>query len=105
MGEKRYNKLVRDKIIEIIEADNKDAGYRIVSGEEYKEYLIVKLQEEVNEFKEEQNIEELADILEVIEGLLDILRIDWDELFEIKQKKKEDRGGFKKGIILKKVIE
>ncbi|MCK8816869.1 nucleoside triphosphate pyrophosphohydrolase [Natroniella sulfidigena] len=100
-----YDKLVRDKIIEIIKADGKEAKYKIAHGEEYKCYLIKKLQEEVDEFKEEEEIEELADILEVIEGLLNVYNLSWDDIFKLKEEKAIKRGQFEEGIILKEVKE
>ena len=44
-----YNKLVRDKIPEIIESNNEEAIYRYLSDNEFKEYLKLKLSEELNE--------------------------------------------------------
>ena len=102
---KKYDKLVRDKIIKIIEKDGKKADYELVEGEEFEKYLVKKLQEEVNEFKEEGEIEEIADILEVIEALLSVNDLDWEDVFELKERKAKKRGKFDKGIILKKVWE
>jgi predicted house-cleaning noncanonical NTP pyrophosphatase (MazG superfamily) len=100
----KYNKLVRDKIIEIIEADGKKAEFQLVKGKELYNYLIQKLQEEVDEFKEDGTAEELTDILELIEAFIGILGLDWEKIFEIKEEKAIKRGKFNKGIILKNVI-
>ena len=61
----KYNKLVRDKIPEIL--DKKGVSYekRIASDEEYKIELVKKLEEEVAEFKEALSSDELADVMEV----------------------------------------
>lgn len=64
-----YNKLVRDRIPEIIEQSGKKAVTRIAGDGEYRQYLREKLQEEVGEFMENGNPEELADILEVVFAL------------------------------------
>ena len=66
---KTYNKLVRDKIPEIIEKDNKKCEIKILNDEEYKKALSLKLVEEANEFLESNNIDELADVLEVIDAI------------------------------------
>ena len=97
-----YNKLVRDKIPEIIKNSSKIPIIHAANDEEYLEKLKEKLQEEVKEFLEEDNIEELADILEVIYALKDF-KFKQEDLEEIREKKKEQRGGFKDKIILEKV--
>ena len=63
---KRYNKLVRDRIPEIIESSGKTCTTEALSPEEYLRMLDVKLDEELAEYHKDQNIEELADLLEVI---------------------------------------
>jgi len=94
-----YNKLVRDKIPEIL--DEKGVSYkrRIASPKEYKAELIKKLGEEVQEFSEAGDPEELADVVEVIEALKQLP--EYSEVEAIRQKKREERGGFDGKIILK----
>lgn len=100
----KYDKLVRDKIPEIIEKDGKRAVTRILNDDEFKIYLEKKLDEEVAEFHESKSIEELADILEVIYaisdtyGSVDALLCKWNE-------KVADRGGFTKKILLEEICE
>jgi len=101
---KIYNKLVRDKIPEIIEADGKKCETRIAAKEELIELLEAKLKEEAAEFNEARNLEELADLMEVIFGLAKALGYSEDELLKKRETKKEQRGGFKEGIVLKKVL-
>ena len=103
MGEIIYNKLIRDDIPKIIEGNNKSCETEIVKGEDLFRLLNEKLQEEVEEYLESDNIEELADILEVIHGIIYHRNIKLEELEEIRAKKKEERGGFVKGIKLTKV--
>lgn len=97
---KKYNKLVRDKIPEIIEAEGKNCTYEIVTGEEKYKLLEAKLQEEVNEFLEDKNLEELADIMEVIFSLANELGHSEEELILNRNNKKKEKGRFKKGIVL-----
>ena len=103
-NKKRYNKLVRDKIPEIIKADGRDCDTLIVAGEEKYKLLEAKLQEEVNEFLEDKNLEELADVMEVLFGLAGALGYSEEELIGAREKKREERGGFKEGIVLKSVL-
>ena len=100
------NKLIRDKIPQIIEDSGASPTTHIANDSEYWEKLKAKLQEEVNEVLEDTNInEELADVLEVIHAMLDIKGVSFTELEQIRLKKKEERGGFKNKIILTKVRE
>ena len=64
----RYNKLVRDRIPEIIEASGKRCEYSILSGDAYLHMLDEKLNEELAEYQDSKSMEELADLLEVIHG-------------------------------------
>lgn len=105
MAEKIYNKLVRDKIPEIIESNNKEYVIEKVNTEEINQLLNKKLQEEVDEYLESEEVEELADILEVIHRILESKDISFEEVEKIRESKKEKRGGFKEGIKLIKVME
>ena len=84
---KEYNKLVRDKIIDIIEADGRKAEYRILDNVEFRNELNKKLQEEVHEYLEDNNVEELADIVEVIYAILDSKNVSIDEFETIRKLK------------------
>ena len=97
---KTYNKLVRDKIPEIIMSDGRKVKTKILDDEEYKSELNKKLQEEVKEYLENNNSEELADIVEVIYALLDYMNITKEEFENIRTKKVEKRGAFKEKIFL-----
>ena len=97
---KKYNKLIRDKIPEILEQKGVDFTVHTASDVEYKEKLKEKLREEVDEFLKENNVNELADVLEVVYALADDLGINREELETIRKKKAEKRGAFKKKIIL-----
>ena len=95
-----YNKLVRDRIPEIIKNQGETPHIRILEQDEYKACLERKLDEEVREFHQDQNIEELADILEVVFALAEDLGASREELMEVYQRKHEKRGGFRNRIFL-----
>lgn len=99
----KYNKLVRDKIPEIIKSKGSIPITHIASDEEYQQKLKAKLQEEVDEFLEDSHEEELADILEVIYALCDVYTFDKGKLEQLRIDKAEKRGGFKDKIILDEI--
>jgi predicted house-cleaning noncanonical NTP pyrophosphatase (MazG superfamily) len=98
-----YNKLVRDKIPDIIKSKGSSPKTHIASDEEYGKKLKEKLQEEVNEFIESDDSEELADILEVIDAIIKNKEFDKDKIERIKNKKNIERGSFSKKIILENI--
>lgn len=100
---KEYNKLVRDKIPEIIRADGKECEIRVAEGKEKYDLLEKKLMEEVNEFLEDKNLEELADVMEVLFGLAREMEYSEEDLIRKREEKKRERGGFEEGVILKGV--
>ena len=97
---KEYNKLVRDKIPEIIRTDGKECEIRVAQGKEKYELLEKKLMEEVNEFLEDKNLEELADVMEVLFGLAREIGYSEEDLLRKREEKKSERGGFEDGVIL-----
>lgn len=102
---KVYNKLVRDLIPQVIEKSGRKFDIHIAKDEEYAKLLEEKLQEEVNEYLEDKNLEELADVLEVLVGLAGSLGYAEEELFEKRLQKKEERGGFEERVVLERVWE
>ncbi|MBZ9607272.1 nucleoside triphosphate pyrophosphohydrolase [Clostridium estertheticum] len=102
---KTYNKLVRDKIPEIIESTGKSFDIHYGKKEELLPLLETKLNEEVSEYLEAKNLEELADIMEVLFGLASTLGYSEEDLINKRNAKKEERGGFEKGIVLERVYE
>ncbi len=96
----QYDKLIRDRIPEIIEEAGKEYEIRELNDEEYQAKLKEKLQEEVDEYLESNKPEELADILEVIRALASMHCEDIDFLETIRKKKKDNRGGFSKRLLL-----
>ena len=100
-----YNKLVRDKIPEIIEADGKTCEIEILSDEDYLKALDAKLDEELAEYHKDQNVEELADLIEVIYACAEARGYSKEELESTREKKAKIRGEFGKKFFLKNVIE
>jgi predicted house-cleaning noncanonical NTP pyrophosphatase (MazG superfamily) len=99
----KYNKLVRDKIPNIIKEDGKNPIIHIANEEEYWEKIKEKLNEEVDEFLKESNEEEISDILEVIDAICKFKEFDENEINKIKKQKAEKRGRFDNKIILDEV--
>jgi predicted house-cleaning noncanonical NTP pyrophosphatase (MazG superfamily) len=100
-----YNKLVRDRIPEIIEAEGKKPIYETAAEEEYIKLLNDKFLEEVNEFIKSGTIEELADVGEVMHAILEYKGISLEQFQKARMEKLEERGKFNKRIFLKEVIE
>lgn len=100
----KLNKLVRDKIPEIMAANNQEGNFRRLSDAEYKTQLDKKLCEELNEYQTSESkqdaVEELADLVEVVYAVLEYEKLSIDEFEKIRLKKKEERGGFRKRLML-----
>ena len=105
MSIKIYNKLVRDRIPEIIEASGAECETKILSDEEYLKMIDAKLDEELAEYHKDQNIEELADLLEVIYAAAAARGYSIEELEAVRVEKARKRGGFEKRILLIQTIE
>ena len=88
-------KLVRDKIPQIIIADGRTPIVRTLSDEEYLSELDRKLNEEVAEYQADKSLEEMADVLEVLLAICEDRGHSVDELMEVRDKKREKRGGFR----------
>ena len=97
---KIFNKLVRDKIPEIIESNNERCKTRILSDKEYLIELNKKIKEELNEYLESGEIEELADLEEVLRAILDVKKCSYEDFENIRQSKVNKRGAFKNKIFL-----
>ena len=106
---KVYNKIVRDKYPEIIVESGDTPQFKILSGEAYANAMKLKLVEEAQEFlaaeTREQQIEELADIYEVIDTLRDIFDLNFTDICKTQIDKNNKKGKFRKGYFLQKVFE
>ncbi len=92
--------MVRDKIPEYIKSKGENPVFHIADEKEYWEKLKEKLQEEIKEFLESESIGEMADILEVIDAVIDYKKFKREEIEIIKNQKTKERGKFKDKIIL-----
>lgn len=101
----KYNKLIRDRIPEIIESSGKIAIVEKVQGEELLDLLNKKLFEELKEYEESDEVEELADLVEVVQAILDYKGISIGDFNKIRESKNESRGAFKEALLLIEVVE
>ena len=102
---KTYDKLVRDRIPEIIEGTGQRCEIRVLSDDDCIRKLDEKLNEELAEYQESKAIEELADLLEVIEATARMRGCSWEALLDIKEQKRKKRGGFDKKLLLLEVSD
>ena len=100
-----HNKLVRDKIPKIIEASGKQAVVYKEQGDKLLTYLNNKLQEELNEYKRNGDIEELVDLVEVIYAIIHHKGVSLTEFEKLREEKISKRGAFREGFVLVKVVE
>lgn len=100
-----YDKLVRDRIPEIIEAEGRKCVTETLSDEDYLRRVDAKLDEELAEYHKDQNIEELADLLEVVRAAAAARSYTVEELERVRAEKAVKCGAFEKRILLKEVVE
>jgi len=101
----KYDKLVRDKIPEIIEKSGKKAIVEVLDNHTYKKYLDIKLGEELQEYLSADSADELADLVEVVYAILKYKGIDVKDFETIRNRKAQERGAFDKRLLLKEVVE
>ncbi|MBO0881810.1 MAG: nucleoside triphosphate pyrophosphohydrolase [Mycobacterium sp.] len=98
-----HNKLIRDRIPEIIKANGHRAVTHVLDGPEYRTALLAKLVEEADEAQNASHDElpgELADIWEVLQAVLDTLPMTSVQLESLAAAKRRERGGFAGRIFL-----
>ncbi|TAN68885.1 phosphoribosyl-ATP pyrophosphohydrolase [Paraclostridium sordellii 8483] len=98
---KVYDKLVRDRIPEIIEASGNKCEIEVVSDEVALEYLYKKLNEEVGELLEDKNLDEIADCLEVLFAIGAKYGYSEQDILGKRNEKRLNRGGFEDNLLLK----
>jgi predicted house-cleaning noncanonical NTP pyrophosphatase (MazG superfamily) len=97
------NKLVRDKIPEIIKADGKECETRVLDDQEYLLSLNKKLDEELREYYESESIDELVDMVEVIYAVARQYGISIQEFERLRLLKRQERGGFDQKLLLMRI--
>lgn len=100
-----HNKLVRDRIPEIIEASGRTCITEVLPEDAYIQALDAKLSEELAEYQQSKSLEELADLLEVMGAVVKARGYTWDDLTRVRKEKRAIRGAFDQKIFLKEVIE
>ena len=106
MKEIKFEKLVRDRIVESIKNQGDEPVYRVLEDDEYEVLLEYKLDEEVREYHQDKTLEELADVMEVVVALCAAKGYSTEELIKIYQKKHEEKGGFSDKIyLISKIIK
>lgn len=101
----KYDKLIRDKIPEIIKESGKKCTVEIMDNDTYIKYLDAKLNEELAEYQVDKSLEELADLLEVMYSVVIARGYSVEKLEKVRKEKADKRGGFKKRLLLKEVSE
>lgn len=106
---KVYNKLVRDKVPQIIQNEGKVVYYSMLDGDNLRKMLKIKLIEESRDVSKamtkEEMINELADVYEVIEAIYEVFDISEDDVYLINHKKIQEKGTYKSGAYLMCVEE
>ena len=102
---RRYQKLVRDRIPEIIEMQGNRCVVRMLDQEEYLKMVDAKLDEELAEYHKDQNLEELADLMEVIYAAAEARGYTREQLETVRAEKEAERGAFRKRLLLLEVQE
>ena len=98
-----YRKLVRDEIPRIIRESGKEPVTRTLSQEEALTALAQKLCEEAQEYRDSGEVEELADVMEVVYGIARERGVSMEEIEAIRARKAEERGGFQQRVYLVEV--
>ncbi|MCP9280755.1 nucleoside triphosphate pyrophosphohydrolase [Bacillus wiedmannii] len=104
-----YNKLIRNKIPQIIKSNGKTPTTRILPEDEYIKEICKKTQEELTEYIEAKTkpdkLEELSDLLELINAIAENEDTTLEEINSIRKKKAEERGGFSDRVFLIEVTD
>lgn len=93
-------KLIRDRIPEIVEAKGESLKVRRAGPMEFRKALADKLVEEAVEFRQDRNIEELADVFEVMRSIGLDHGIPMEQIAELADQKREARGGFREKLMM-----
>ncbi len=101
---KKYNKLIRDRILEIIKGAGEKPYWRILNEKEYLKEIKKKVVEEAKELAQAKNkkeiINEVVDIQELLDVLISELGLSKSQIKKQQEIKNKKRGGFKKKLFL-----
>lgn len=100
-----FNKLVRDRIPAIIESNGENCKYRVLGEQEYLHELNKKLAEEMQEYILSGDVEELADLEEVLRAILKVKQVSYEQFEDIRKKKAKNRGAFDRKIYLESTFK
>ncbi|WP_256295792.1 nucleoside triphosphate pyrophosphohydrolase [Haloarchaeobius salinus] len=102
---REYDKLVRDRIPEVIRENDETPVTHTVEGEAYRERLREKLVEEATEFRADPSAAELGDVLDVVAAIREAETIDEGKIQRKRRAKLDEHGGFEDGVVLDRVEE
>lgn len=97
---KEFYKLVRDNVPYIIRDTGDLPKIAIMSDSDFQNELALKLQEECAELVSTYNVNEFADVLEVLEAIAKTHGIEWSDILKEKEQKAKNKGTFKEKIFL-----
>lgn len=104
-----HNKLVRDKIPDICREHGDQPFYHILSDNEYVEELYNKLTEELLEIRmaanPQETAKEIADVLEILRAVAKLNCLSWNDIEDIREEKRQQRGGFERKYFLESTEE
>lgn len=98
-----YDKLVRDGVPDVVEADGETPITHTADDAEFEERLVEKLEEEVAEYRESREVPELVDVMEVVHAIRDHEGVPFQRLEAMRAQKAAERGGFTDRIVLERV--
>ena len=100
-----YDKLIRDRIPELMDADGVRYQVDVLDDAAFRAALLEKLVEEAGEVRvaegRSERVKELADVLEVVEALLEVEGVGWDEVRGVQEERRASRGGFQRRLRLR----
>ncbi len=99
-----YNKLVRDKVPELIESSGKVPFISTIEDEDYSDSIIALIRESADDFSESGEVNELLDIVEAVRSLVISMDMEWEDFISALEEKYNQKGGYEDGVLLKEVI-
>ena len=104
MPKKLYNKLVRDRMPEIMRSQGEEPVVRVLTEDEFKQKIRLKLLADAGEARvaktREELVKELADVLEIVDAIADVESVPLDEIQLVKTQRRTERGGFERRVYL-----